>query len=83
MSSHVRSMIQNPSDTNYHTEVDEYKGPVGETSYQKEYRTTAQRATAFQTQHLAKQYGKPLPSSSQTRGGIFEWATTPTFNSQG
>jgi hypothetical protein len=77
-------MIQNPSDTNYGTEVDEYKGPEGGgTSLQEGYRTTADHATAFQTQHLSKQYGKPLPSSKQTRGGIFQWATTPSFNSQG
>ena len=82
MSSRVMSMIQSPSDTNYGTEVDEYKGPAGGgTSYQKEYRTTAHHVTAFKTGDLAKQYGKPLPSSNQTRGGIFEWATTPSFNS--
>jgi len=84
MSSRVMSMIQSPSDTKYGTEVDEYKGPEsGGTSYQKEYRTTAQHATAFKTKDLERQYGKPLPSSNQTRSGVFEWAQTPSFNSAG
>lgn len=84
MSYKVRSLIQSPSDKNYGTEVDEYTGPAGGgTSYQQEYRTTAQHATAFKTQDLSKQHGTPLSLSSQTRSGIFQWASAPSFNSQG
>lgn len=77
----IRSLAQNPS-SSMNIETDEYKGPSGGgTSYQSEYRTSAQHATAFKTADLGG--GKPLGISSQTRGGVFSWdagASTPGFN---
>lgn len=82
MSYHLRSLAQNPSDSNYGTSTEKYEGPAsGGTSYQSEYRTSAQHATAFQTSHLSP--NKPLSISAQTRRGVFQWdtgATNPGFN---
>lgn len=81
MSYSVRSIAQNPGERS-NIETEEYKGPSsGGTSYQSEYRTSAQHATAFQTSHLSP--NKPLSLSGQTRRGVFQWdtgASTPGFN---
>ena len=83
MSFRVRSIAQNPNPAPK-VESEEYTGPTsGGTSYQSEYRTSAQHATAFETSSLAKTSGKPLGISSQTKGGVFSWdsgASTPGFN---
>lgn len=77
----IRSLAQNPG-ASMNIETDEYKGPSsGGTSYQSEYRTSAQHATAFKTADLSQ--GKPLSISAQTRRGVFQWDTdssTPGFN---
>jgi hypothetical protein len=82
MSYRVRSIAQNPNPSP-NVESEEYTGPTsGGTSYQSEYRTSAQHATAFKTADLGKEL-KPLGISSQTRGGVFSWdsgASTPGFN---
>jgi hypothetical protein len=80
MSVRALSRIQTPGESNYGTETDNYEGPVGSTSYQKEYRTSAQQATQFKTRDIQEQYHHPLALSSQTRSGIFQWASAPSFN---
>jgi hypothetical protein len=81
MSYRVRSIAQNPNPAPK-VESEEYTGPTsGGTSYQSEYRTSAQHATAFKTSDLGR--GRPLGISAQTKGGVFSWdsgASTPGFN---
>jgi hypothetical protein len=83
MSFRVRSIAQNPNPGS-NIDEEEYTGPSGGgTSYQSEYRTSAQHATAFETSALAKTSGKPLGISSQTNKGVFSFdsgASTPGFN---
>jgi hypothetical protein len=81
MSYRVRSIAQNPNPGS-NIDEEEYTGPSGGgTSYQAEYRTSAQHASAFETSAVGK--GRPLGISSQTNKGIFSFdsgASTPSFN---
>lgn len=85
MSARQLSVIKSPSEGNYGTETDSYQGPTHRTSYQNEYRSSAQEATQFKTQDIAQQHGGPLSLSQQTRGGVYQWgsggaSSMPSFN---